>query len=345
MADLYPLELDRFLSPRLWGGDRLISFLSLSHAEDDERLGEAWSIYGENRILNGPLQGKTLAEVTAELGAELIGTVPAARYGETFPLLAKFIDAADKLSIQVHPDDAYAHEHEAATGFHGKSEAWLILDAAPDAHIIWGFKDALTPAEVKAAAREERLEPHLNKIPVKTGDVIYNPAGTVHAIGAGIFLFEIQQASDLTYRLYDYGRKDSSGNLRALHLDKALEVADLTPGEQAHVTPKPLRDGKTELLKTEFFAAERWQVSGEVQGSTDPTSADLLSALSGELTVRAGDTEVMLTQGGSCVLPAALGGIQRFGRRCAAALLRSGLGFWRQLRRCANIHRYSSGSL
>ncbi len=305
MTDLYPLELDRFLSPRLWGGDRLVSFLDLS--EPGEALGEAWSIYGENRILNGPLQGKTLAEVTSALGAELIGSAPLKRYGDTFPLLAKFIDAADKLSIQVHPDDAYAHEHEADTGFHGKSEAWLILEAAPDAHVIWGFKDTLTPEAVKQAAREERLEPHLNFVPVKAGDVIYNPAGTVHAIGAGIFLFEIQQASDLTYRLYDYGRKDASDNLRELHLDKALEVADLTPGEHAHVTPKPLGDGKTELLKTEFFAFERWEVSGEMQASTVPTSADLLSVLSGELAVRAGDTEVTLKQGGSCVLPAALG--------------------------------------
>ena len=284
-----------------------MSFLDLSEPGGDEPLGEAWSVYSENRILNGPLQGRTLAEITSELGAELIGTTSAERYGETFPLLAKFIDAADKLSIQVHPDDAYAHEREADTGFHGKSEAWLILEAAPDAHIIWGFKDALTPDEVKAAAREERLEPHLNFVPVKAGDVVYNPAGTVHAIGAGIFLFEIQQASDLTYRLYDYGRKDSSGQTRELHLDKALEVADLTPGEHALVTPKPLGEDKTELLKTEFFAAEKWEVSGEVQAATDPTSADLLNVLSGELKVHSGNTEVTLTQGGSCVLPAALG--------------------------------------
>ena len=284
-----------------------MSFLDLSYPEGGEPLGEAWSIYSENRILNGPLQGRTLAEVTAELGAKFIGSAPLKRYGDTFPLLAKFIDAADKLSIQVHPDDAYAHEHEADTGFHGKSEAWLILEAAPDAHIIWGFKDALTPDEVKEAAREERLEPHLNFVPVKAGDVIYNPAGTVHAIGAGIFLFEIQQASDLTYRLYDYGRKDSSGKTRELHLDKALEVADLIPGEHAHVTPKPLENGKTELLSTEFFAFERWEVSGELQASTKPTSADLISVLSGEVSIRAGDTEVTLKQGGSCVLPAALG--------------------------------------
>lgn len=303
----YPLELDRFLSPRLWGGERLLSFLDLSHPEGDEPLGESWQIYGANRVLNGPYQGRTLDEVTAELGAALIGTVASEHYGDTFPLLAKFIDAADKLSIQVHPDDRYAHEHEAASGFHGKSEAWLILDAAPDAYITWGFKDALTPDEVKAAAREGRLEPHLNAVPVKAGDVIYNPAGTVHAIGAGIFLFEIQQASDLTYRLYDYGRTDSRGKPRDLHLDRALEVADLTPGERARVTPKPLGEGKTELLKTEHFATERWEVAGERRETTAPTSAELLTVLSGELTLRAGDTELTLAQGQSCVLPAALG--------------------------------------
>ena len=307
-SDLYPLELDRFLSPRLWGGGRLISFLGLSEPEGDEPLGESWQIYGGNRVLSGAHQGKTLDEVSAELGAALTGTVAAKRYGDSFPLLAKFIDAADKLSIQVHPDDAYAHEHEADSGFHGKSEAWLILEAAPDAGIIWGFKDALTPEEVKKAAEDERLEPHLNFVPVKAGDVVYNPAGTVHAIGKGIFLFEIQQASDLTYRLYDYGRKDSQGNPRDLHLGKALEVADLTPGEHARVTPTPLGEGKTELLKTEFFAFERWDVFSDLQETTKPTSAELLTALSGKLTLRAGDAELTLVQGQSCVLPAALGG-------------------------------------
>ncbi len=256
---LYPLELDRFLSTRLWGGDRLRTFLSLSEPAGDEPLGEAWSVYSGNRVLNGPLQGKTLEELSADLGAALVGTVAAGRYGDRFPLLAKFIDAADKLSIQVHPDDKYALEHEPDSGFLGKSEAWLILDAEPDAHIIWGFKDAVTADEVERAAQEERLEPHLNFVPVKAGDVVYNPAGTVHAIGAGILLFEIQQASDLTYRLYDYGRKDSKRQPRDLHLDKALEVADLTPGEHAKLEPKPLGDGKTQLIHTEHFATERWE--------------------------------------------------------------------------------------
>ncbi len=305
--DLYPLELDRFLSPRLWGGERLVDFLELSKPEGDEPLGESWQIYGENRVLNGPFQGKTLNEVSAELGADLIGSLAHERYGDSFPLLAKFIDAADKLSIQVHPDDAFAHRYEADSGFHGKTEAWLILDAAPGASIIWGFKDALTPEEIKAAALEERLEPHLNFVPVRAGDVIYNPTGTVHATGSGIFLFEIQQTSDLTYRLYDYGRRDAKGQLRELHIDRALEVANLTPGEHAQVTPKPLGEGKTELVRNEFFAMEHWEVSGTLSETTDPTSAELFTALSGEIKLRAGENELTLKQGASCVLPAALG--------------------------------------
>ncbi len=310
----YPLELDRFLSPRLWGGERLASFLGVSWPRGHEPLGESWQIYGENRVLNGTFQGRTLDEVATELGPDLIGTVAFERYGAAFPLLAKFIDAAQDLSIQVHPGDAYALQHEAESGFRGKAEAWLILDAAPGATIIWGFKDAMTPDEVRQAAVEGRLEPHLNFVPVRAGDVIYNPSGTVHATGSGIFLFEIQQTSDLTYRLYDYGRRDSQGNLRDLHIERALEVANLTPGEYARVTPRPLGKGKQELVRTEFFVMEHWDVDGRLEETTTPKSAELLTALSGELTVQAGEDTLTLIQGTSCVLPAGLGAYSLSGR-------------------------------
>lgn len=304
---LYPLELERFLSPRLWGGDRLVSYLGIADPAEEEPLGESWQVYSGCRILNGPLQGRTLAEVSREHGAALLGTAPAARYGDTFPLLAKFIDAGEALSIQVHPDDAYAKGHEADTGFLGKSEAWYILEAAPGAEVIWGFKDALTPEEVRRAVQEERLEAHLNHVPVRAGEVVYNPAGTVHAIGAGIFLFEIQQSSDLTYRLYDYGRRGADGRPRELHLDRALEVADLTPGERAKVPPRELEAGKVELLGTEHFVLERWDVSGTQQEATSEASVELLTVLSGELDLHAASSHVRLSQGRSVVLPAALG--------------------------------------
>ena len=310
-TEVYPLLLERTLSPRLWGGDRLESFLNLSEPfEADEPLGESWQVYGENRIKNGGLAGRTFSEVAQEYGEALLGTVSVARYGMMAPLLAKFIDAADKLSIQVHPDDAYARAHEAESGHLGKSEAWVILEAEPGAEVIWGFRDALDAAALRELVRAGRLTPHLNHVPVRAGDVVYNPAGTVHAIGAGILLFEIQESSDLTYRLYDYDRRGASGEKRELHLDKALEVADLSPGEHAKVTPKALGEGKTELLNTEHFAVERWEVSGMQNETTDPASFDILTVIGGGLELTAGgkaSEKTSLSRGESVVLPASLG--------------------------------------
>ncbi|MDZ7703843.1 MAG: type I phosphomannose isomerase catalytic subunit [Trueperaceae bacterium] len=315
-----PLRLEPYLSPRLWGGDRLEPFLGLPLLARDEPLGESWQVYAENRVVNGPDAGKTLAELAARDGAALLGTVPTARYGPRVPLLAKFIDAGRKLSIQVHPDDAYARQHEAASGHLGKAEAWYVLEATPGAEIIWGFKDDMSRDEVRAAVEGERLEPHLNHVAVRPGDVIYNPPGTVHAIGAGILLFEIQQSSDLTYRLYDYGRRDASGNLRDLHIAKALDVADLAPGERAKVTPRPLSEHRTELVHTRHFAAERWRLVGTERAQVDPTSLEILSLTEGELTMSAGGVSLTLARGESVVLPASLGDYQISGE---ATLLRS----------------------
>ncbi len=317
---MYPLKLARYLSPRLWGGDRLAGFLGLPELpKSAEPFGESWQVYADNEIVNGPDAGKTLAEVAQRDGAELLGTVPTARYGRQVPLLAKFIDAGDRLSIQVHPDDDYAKAHEAETGYLGKTEAWYILEAVPGAEIIWGFKEALGKDEVREAIAGERLEPHLNTVFVKPGDVIYNPAGTVHAIGAGIFLFEIQQSSDLTYRLYDYGRRDAAGDLRELHVDKALDVADLAPGERAKVTPRQVADNRTELVRAEHFAMERWRVVGSEQARVDPSSLEILSLTEGEIAVTVGDVAVTLLQGESVVLPASLGAYKLDG---TATLLR-----------------------
>lgn len=308
MSQLYPLLLEPTLSPRLWGGEKLEPFLNLKHdANANDPLGESWQVYSENRILNGALAGQTLADVAEVYGEALLGTLSLQRYGKKVPLLAKFIDAADRLSIQVHPNDSYARTFEAQTGHLGKAEAWYVLEAEANSSIIWGFKDELGQADLRVAIEEERLQPHLNIVPVKAGEVIYNPPGTVHAIGAGIFLFEIQQSSDLTYRLYDYGRRDAAGNLRDLHVDKALAVADLTPGERAKWMPKALSDTKDELISTEHFAMERWRVLEGQQETTQKTSFEILTLLEGTLKLKSGDEVLELTRGMSVVLPAALG--------------------------------------
>ncbi|HEX7009778.1 MAG TPA: type I phosphomannose isomerase catalytic subunit [Phycisphaeraceae bacterium] len=314
MTELYPLKLERTLSPRLWGGHKLQEFLSLPQPwPGPEPLGESWQVYAGNRVANGPLAGRTLAEIAEEYGVALLGNASVARYGSRMPLLAKFIDAEDELSIQVHPDDSFALTHEAATGHVGKAEAWLILDAQPGAHIIWGFERPVTQDEVRQAALDGSLETLVRYLPVKTGDVIYNPPGTVHAIGAGILLFEIQQSSDLTYRLYDYGRRDASGRTRELHLDKALAVADCTPGGHAKISPRPLRPGRTELVRTPHFVMERWEVRDGFLAATSTESLDLLTLAEGHVTLELAGEGMELRRGESLVLPAALGAYQLHG--------------------------------
>lgn len=318
---LYPLLLERTLSRRLWGGDRLQQRLQLEAPTPagTDPLGEVWQVYKANRIQNGALAGRTLAEVADQYGETLLGSASSQRYGNAVPLLAKFIDAATPLSIQVHPDDAYARRVEAASGHLGKTEAWYIIDATEDAHILWGFNQEVSAHSVRRAIDQGTLEDYVNIVPVQAGDVIYNPAGTLHAIGAGIILFEIQQSSDLTYRVYDYQRRDAAGNLRELHVDKALEVLDLQAGEQAKVAPKQHDEQTLELIRVDAFAMELWHVNGQRHTHTEASSLEILTLLEGEVVLSSQHEPITLSAGMSGVLPATLGDYQLKGN---ASLLR-----------------------
>lgn len=306
--ELYPLLTDRRLVETIWGGTRLADWLDLPEPRP-QRLGETWQVFDSNPIRNGRLAGRTLAELTHEAGAALVGTRTVERYGADFPLLAKFIDANDRLSIQVHPDDAYAHSREAATGFHGKTEAWYILDCPPGADVVYGPLDAIDRTAMVAAIEATSLEPLLRRLPVVPGDVVFVPAGTLHAINAGIMLFEIQQKSDLTYRVYDYGRRDASGQLRQLHLDKALDVIDYQPALRAAVPSLPLEpdDARTLLVACPSFALERWTLTAARVAATDPGSFEILTLIAGNLTIEWSGSPVAVRQGESLVLPANLG--------------------------------------
>lgn len=317
MHSLYPLLTDRRLVHPIWGGAELAAWLNLPEPRP-QRLGETWQVYDQNPIVNGPLAGRSLADVTRQYGAELVGTRSAARYGADFPLLAKFIDAADRLSIQVHPDDDYAHRHAAATGFHGTTEAWYILSAAPDASVTFGLARRSNRAELEAAVRAGTVEALLRRLPVHPGDVIYVPAGTVHAIGAGIVLFEIQQKSDLTYRVYDYDRREAAtGQPRALHLDQAMDVMDFAPWawDRGIVPPLPLRPGRDLLVACPYFALERWSLDSEQPLITDPATFEIWTVIEGAAALEwAGGTpggspggSLTLARGDSVVLPATLG--------------------------------------
>lgn len=318
MNKLPPLQLERRLDSRIWGGHTLGAWLGLAQAP--ERLAESWQVYDQNRISAGPLAGRSLAELSTAHGAALVGTRSYARYGADFPLLAKFIDAADHLSIQVHPDDAYAHREEAASGFHGKTEAWYILQAEPGATLLHGLRAASDRAGLAAAVAEGRLLELLRAVPVAPGDTLFVPAGTVHAINAGIMLFEIQQKSDLTYRVYDYDRRDAQGRPRELHLERALDVIDYGAPRPAHSAPREQGPGRTLLVSCPYFAMERWEAAGEQAAATDPGSFEIWTAVAGQAELAWGEERFELPRGASLVLPASLGAFRLRAERPATLL-------------------------
>ncbi len=299
---MHPLRLEPKFDHRLWGGQRLARWIGLPEPLPDD-LAEIWLVYAENRILNGDLAGKPLGEAAEALGENLIGSQSLPLYDRDFPQLTKFIDANDRLSIQVHPDDAYAHTVEAHSGFHGKTEAWYILHAEPGATLIYGLSRPSNREEFARAVQEGRLEALLNYIPVQAGDVVFVPAGTLHAINAGIVLFEIQQKSDLTYRVYDYNRRGPDGKLRELHLEKALDVIRYEPPAQEKIPPIELETGRELLIACPYFALERHQYARTAQLTTRPASFETWTVIGGAARI-AGEE---LALGEAIVLPAHLG--------------------------------------
>ena len=224
-----PFLLSPAMKDYLWGGTRLKD--GFSKETDLEILAETWECSthpdGHSIVESGPFKGRALIDVLKE-NPDFIGTHPDVENG--LPILVKFIDAKNDLSVQVHPDDEYAAKYE--NGQKGKSEMWYVVEAKENARLIYGFKTDITKEKVKKALEEENLEHYLLTIPVKKGDVFYIPAGQVHAICSGCLIAEVQESSNLTYRLYDYNREDKFGNRRELHIEKALDVMNLNGSEK-----------------------------------------------------------------------------------------------------------------
>ena len=222
----------------LWGGHRLKDDFSKELGLDP--LAETWECSthpdGPSTVRSGPFAGRLLTEVLKE-HPDFIGTHPAACGG--LPILVKFIDARNDLSVQVHPTDAYAGEHE--NGSLGKTEMWYVVEAAKGARLVYGFRHDMTREDLLHALETETLGRHLQVVPVQKGDVFFIPAGQVHAIGAGCLVAEVQESSNLTYRLYDYNRVDRSGRKRALHIDKALDVVNYRGSAQPRQPAKVIR--------------------------------------------------------------------------------------------------------
>ena len=295
-------RVTRRYESRLWGGTRMADWLGVSDAPP--AFAESWQVYNDNQVCTGPFIGRTLREMVAECGARLVGARSYARYGDDFPLLAKFIDAGQALSVQVHPDDAYAHTHEAHTGFHGKTEAWYIIAAEAGSDVIHGLTTPLTTDAYAHAIADGTLEAHLRHVAIRAGDTIDVPAGTIHAINAGVFLFEIQQTSDLTYRVYDYLRRDDQGNMRTLHIPQAIAVSDLGHAIPARTTPITRSAGVEELVRSEFFVMERISAQHESHWERPADSFQILTLIDGQCRLRDSHGEHALQRGDSIIIPA-----------------------------------------
>ena len=274
-------RIEPIFSPRPWGA-RSLAPLFPGKTDLQELLGEAWLTGQDCRIANGPFAGKSLGESWHEMPVEWRGTH--LNHFREFPLLVKFIFPHDKLSIQVHPDDAYAAEHEQAAGGRGKTEMWHILSAQPGAELLLGLKPGVTPEQFLEALAKHRLEDLFVHQPVHPGETYFVPARTQHAIGPGMVLCEVQEYSDLTYRVYDFGRVDASGKPRELHIEKALEVTNFAGTGAGKVPSLSLHspDANIRLLAAcQFFATERWDCDRTTPIETDPAQFQLAVILQG----------------------------------------------------------------
>ncbi len=314
---MHPIRLEASLHETIWGGRRLERDGWKRLPPGEIAIGEAWETEVSTIAQNEPYTGKTLGALVEEYGAELLGEQVIAIFGQRFPLLAKFIDANAKLSVQVHPDDSYADRYE--SGKLGKTEFWYILDAAPGASIVHGFKAPTSRREVQQAIEAVTLENLLYEVPVSAGDVIFVPAGTVHAIGGGILLYELQEYSDITYRMYDYGRLTASGKPRDLHVERSLDVARFDRSTRVKMQPVSLRGGPgyTDrcLVACKYFVTHELMLQqsdisyGYTKVKTE-SSCGILTSLGASFQVRYGDSfeqSEEFTRGQTMVLPASLG--------------------------------------
>jgi mannose-6-phosphate isomerase len=305
-----PLRLEPVFVTRIWGA-RSLAPLFPEKSNLLEPLGEVWLTSVDCRVASGPFAGKTLGVAWAEMTSEWRGEQLAAL--SDFPLLVKFIFPDEKLSIQVHPDDAYASAHEKEAGGRGKTEMWHAVSAFAGAQVLVGLKPGVDKERFLEALAQNTLESLFEAIPVKTGDTLFVPAGTPHTIGPKVVLCEVQQYSDITYRVYDYGRVDAHGKPRELHIEKALQVTRFGSPAGGKVTPLSLpADGATRslLLACRYFATERWECSTKCDIPVDPARFELIVILDGAGSVAWPDSAARYHRGECWLVPASQGHIE-----------------------------------
>ena len=297
-----PLKFNALLKSTLWGGDKIIPFKNLDIQQ--ENVGESWEISGvkgnETIVADGPYAGKKLNELVEELKGKLVGEDNYQRFGNEFPLLIKFIDARQDLSIQVHPTDEIAKMQGKERG---KTEMWYLMDSDKDATLLCGLKKKITPEEYAQMVENDTIVDAIDRYEVKEGDCFFLPAGRIHAIGTGCFLAEIQQTSDVTYRIYDFKRKDKNGNYRQLHTKEAAECINYNVESNYRTDYTPVKNQGVSLVQCPYFNTAVYDLDEPM--TIDYSELDsfvILIGVKGNATITDNEGNTFTLQAGESVL-------------------------------------------
>jgi mannose-6-phosphate isomerase len=301
---LYPLQFEPILKERIWGGTKLKSVLNKPITTNI--TGESWelsTVDGDiSIIVNGELKGKSLTELIDKNPNEILGTAVYGRFGKQFPLLFKYLDAREDLSIQVHPNDELAKQRHNSFG---KTEMWYVLQADEDSRIILGFKEDSSPKEYVKHLEDDTLVSILNGVKAKQGDVFFLETGTVHAIGAGILIAEIQQTSDITYRLYDFNRKDTQGKTRELHIDLALDAINYNKVDTNKSYSKENNHSNT-IVDCSYFTTNYIPLNGNISLNKTGESFTVFMCVEGFFEIDYNNIITKYKKGDTILIPAAL---------------------------------------
>ena len=303
---MYPLKFQNIFKSVVWGGEKIAPFKGVNTQQ--KNIGESWELSGvkgnESIVAEGPLAGRTITSLAEEYKGALLGEKVYAATGAEFPLLIKFIDARDDLSIQVHPDDKLAAERH--NGSKGKTEMWYVVQADEKAHLMSGLNKEITPEEYAAKVADNTITDVLHDYDVHAGDVFFLPAGRIHSIGKGCFIAEIQQTSDITYRIYDFGRLGLDGKPRELHTELSKAAIDYTVLPDYKTSYQSCKDQENELVSCKYFTTSLYELDKEVTKDMSGLDSFVIAICvegSGSLTDSEGNV-VSLSQGETVLIPA-----------------------------------------
>jgi len=303
--DLYPIKFKPILKTKIWGGEKLGTFLNKDTSLTN--VGESWEISDveddTSIVANGHLKGKSLKELLETYTTKLLGKKNYKTFGNTFPLLIKFIDAKDDLSIQLHPNDELAAKRHNSFG---KTEMWYVMQADKDANLIVGFNQDMTPEKYLKHLKDKTLTEILNFDKVKTGDTYFIEVGRVHAIGAGVLLAEIQQTSDITYRVYDWDRVDDEGNSRELHNDLAIDAFDFDMKDDFRIQYKSDENISNEMVVCPYFTTNFIHVTDSILKLNTKDSFFIYMCVEGDALIITETTTEFIKQGETILIPAAI---------------------------------------